>query len=266
MGNFQKHKNHDTYFVPGLFRGLRVLEILAEHEAPMSASELAREMEISRSSAFRLVYTLNYMGFTQNAKGSQDVELGGRVLNLGFSFLASQKMIQTARADLKSLRDDTKISSHMAILESKEVLFLECIQSKSGHLSNVNVGRRMPAYQSPLGWILLSDLTSRKLMALYKDVEMTQLTDKTPNTPNMLVDAVNKAVETGIVVSYGSAGKDGISISAPIFDKEGAIVAAIDISGPNAAFDMQIIQSFYIPNVEKAARSISSRLGYNANS
>ena len=50
-----KASNHDVYFVPGLHRGLRVLEILGAAETPMSLSDIARAMELSRSSAFRRV-------------------------------------------------------------------------------------------------------------------------------------------------------------------------------------------------------------------
>ncbi|NOR31902.1 MAG: helix-turn-helix domain-containing protein, partial [Sulfitobacter sp.] len=63
-----KASNHDVYFVPGLHRGLRVLEILGAAETPMSLSDIARAMELSRSSAFRLVYTLRQMEFIREAE------------------------------------------------------------------------------------------------------------------------------------------------------------------------------------------------------
>lgn len=258
----EKHKNHSTYFVPGLHRGLRILEIMAAAERPMTISDLARALDVSRSSAFRLVYTLQFMGFTATEDDGRTFQLGARVLNLGFSFLAAQDIIHTARADLERLRDVTGISAHLAILEKNDVLFLECVQSRSGFLSNVNVGTRIPAHAAPLGWLILSDLSSRDLAARYENIDMQALTDETPTTIEALIRAVGDAATNGIVVSHGIAEPGGCSISAPILDQHGRIVAAIDISGPESAFDPARMNSDYVPRVREAASAISARLGH----
>ncbi|MEO3427503.1 IclR family transcriptional regulator [Pelagibius sp. CAU 1746] len=259
-----KHKNHDIYFVPGLFRGLRVLEILAAEEKPLTVSEIARALDVSRSSAFRLIYTLKYMGFAESTDDGRNFKLGARVLNLGFSYLASQDIITTARADLEDLRDETGISAHLAILEKQEVLFLDCVQSRSGFLSNVNVGTRIPAHASPLGWLMLSDLPSRELAARYEGATFKRLTEKTPTNTEQLLHAVSQAAAHGVVVSQGIAEQGGCSISAPVLDRNGKIIAAIDISGPASAFEAERMESDYVSKVRAAAMSISRRLGYVA--
>src|SRR5690606_41059180 len=88
------HKNHDSYLVPGLQRGLHALEIVGDSEKPMTISEIARAIGISRSSAFRLVYTLRQMGFLKAVYDDRAFELGPRVLNLGFSYLGKQDIIR----------------------------------------------------------------------------------------------------------------------------------------------------------------------------
>lgn len=258
----EKHKNHGTYFVPGLFRGLRVLEVIAKNEKPMTVSEVGRAIGVSRSSAFRLIYTLNDMGFVASPDDNRTFSLGARVLSLGFSFLASQDIIEIARPEMARLRDETGISSHLAILEKDEVLFLECVQSKSGYISNVNVGTRRPAYASPLGWLMLSNYPVRELVNKFKDAELTKLTELTPATVNEIVDCVSKAGAAGYVVSKGIVAKGGYSISAPIFDDTGCIAAAIDISGPTSAFEGLDIDGKLVPRVKAAADSISKSLGY----
>jgi DNA-binding IclR family transcriptional regulator len=257
----KKNKNHDTYFVPGLFRGLRVLEILAEAQQPMSISEIGRQMELSRSSVFRLVYTLKQLGFTEDAEGGRSITLGARVLNLGFSYLASQPLIQTARLVLEKLRDETGVSCHLAILESADVLFLDCVQSRLGYLSNVNVGHRVPAYASPLGWHLLADHSDAAIQRMFLEENMHAFTDKTPRTPKELCKFVRKAAQDCSVVSYGIAETGGRSVSAPVMGADGRVVAAIDISGPESVFIETDFESVYVPAVLKAAAQISIRLG-----
>ena len=89
--------HHDIYLVPGLHRGIRVLEILGAAKTPMSLSEIARAMDLSRSSAFRLVYTLRQMEFLKDGEQKNTYALGAKVLNLGFAYLSNQPITTIAR-------------------------------------------------------------------------------------------------------------------------------------------------------------------------
>lgn len=254
-------KNHDIYVVPGLERGLRVLEIVAAGDKPQTVSEIAQRMGLSRSSTFRLVYTLKFMGFLEPSADEHAYRLGPRVLKLGFAYLSGQSIIEQARRDLEALRDATNVSAHLAIREGRDVLFLDCVQTRTGFLSNVNVGTRLPAHAVPLGWFLLSDLTARELAALLGPDPLNRLTDQTPGDLPALMQRIARATSDGHVVSRGIAEPGGSSVSAPVFDRSGRVVAAIDISGPDSAFDPDAIESLYVPRVMHAAASISARLG-----
>src|SRR6056297_873964 len=127
-----KSPNHAVYFVPGLFRGLRVLEILGTADTPMSLAEIARAMELSRSSAFRLVYTLRQMGFIRESERKNSYTLGARVLNLGFAYLNQQPITSIARPHLARLRDATGVSAHLSVLEGQDVLYLGSHQARTG--------------------------------------------------------------------------------------------------------------------------------------
>ena len=259
----QLHKNHESYFVPGLQRGLLVLEALAAARRPLTVTELGRTLGLSRSSIFRLTYTLAQMGFIEAGEGSKVFRLGPRVLNIGFAYLASQDLIELARVDLETLRNNTNVSAHLSIRDNREVLYLSCVQSRSGFLSNMNVGTRLPAYATPMGWLLLSDLSSRELAALFAADAFEPLTALTPRTVQDLANRIAEGVARGYVISRGIIESGGSSISAPVFDKAGLVVAAIDISGPDSAFDLADIGGRYVDEVRHAAARISLRFGYN---
>lgn len=253
------HKNHGVYFVPGLHRGLRVLEIVAAAQRPMGITEIAAAMKLTRSSVFRLIYTLRHMGFLEEG-ASKLVTLGPRVLNIGFSYLASKDIIEIARPELEALRDETQVSSHLAIRDDRDVLYLACVQTRSGFLSNMNVGSRVPAYGSPMGWVLLSNLDKAELTEQFRREKFVSLTDKTPQSISDLYAQVSAAAKRGYVVSRGIMEPSGSSIAAPIRNRSGEIVAAIDISGPDSAFELSQLEKRYVQAVQKAARQISQRL------
>jgi DNA-binding IclR family transcriptional regulator len=257
-------KNHDVYFVPGLQRGLHVLEVIAEARQPLGATEIARQIGVTRSSAFRLIYTLRHMGCLETARDGRSFTLGPRVLNIGFAYLASMDIIDVARADLELLRDRTNVSAHLGIRDGGEMLYLICIQTRSGFLSTINVGARFPAYATPMGWLLLSDLSTRELAALYGGAPMHELTSQTPTDIATLAQRVSQAVIDGYVLSRAIIEPGGSSIAAPVHDKSGKVVAAIDIAGPDSAFDIARLDRDYLTEVLSTARRISARLGYQS--
>jgi IclR family pca regulon transcriptional regulator len=257
-----KASNHDVYFVPGLHRGLRVLEILGAAETPMSLSDIARAMELSRSSAFRLVYTLRQMEFIREAEQANTFTLGSRVLNLGFAYLNQQPITAIARPILATLRDETGVSTHLSVLEGDDVLYLVSHQARSGYVSNMRTGTRTQAYASAIGWCLLGDKTDVELSAFAETQNWHRYTQHTPMDAASLAARVAQARTAGSVVSRGFREAGGSSIAVPVRDNSGAIVACVNLSGPDSGYDFDRVESFYLPKTQDAALQISRALGY----
>lgn len=256
------HKNHDRYFVPGLSRGLRVLEIIGDADRPLTIAEIAKKLGVSRSSAFRTTYTLRHMGFLSTDMGDKLFDLGPRVLGLGFSYLNRQDIIKIAKPYLQKLRDNTDVSSHLAIREGRNVLYLDNILSKTSFVSNISTGERRPVYVSPLGWLLLGNVSENDIRDLYKREIFKKVTDHTPINIDQLLIRINQSKKDGYVISRGFVQRGGSTISAPIFDETGKVVAVIDISGPDSGFDFDKMNSYYVPQVVGCGREISLNLGY----
>lgn len=255
-------KQHDAYSVPGLRRGLRVLEVVAQAQRPLTVSEVAEQLEITRSAAFRLIYTLRDMGFLEPIPNTKSVQLGPRVLNIGFAYLARVDMLEIARPDLERLRDRTNVTAHLAIRDGRELLYLSCVQTRSGFLSTMNVGARLPASATPMGWLLLADLPSSERAALLGDGALPILTEQTPRDRQALERRIEAACALGHVISRGIVEPGGSSVSAPVRGRNGRIVAAIDIAGPDSAFDFSEFGTRYAAELVEVAMRISRRLGH----
>ena len=254
--------NHNVYFVPGLHRGLRVLEILGAADAPMSLSEIGRAMDLSRSSAFRLVYTLRQMNFLKEAEQKNTYTLGARVLNLGFAYLNQQPVTAIARPHLAALRDTTGVSAHLSVLDRHDVLYLGSHQARSGFVSNMVTGTRTQAYASAIGWCLLGALSGVELDAFCAEIEMTRFTEHTPTTCAALRQRVDAVREKDYVFSQGFREPGGSSVAVPVRDNTGCVVACVNISGPDSGFDFDRIDSFYAPETKATALQISRELGF----
>ncbi|MEP1765505.1 MAG: IclR family transcriptional regulator [Sulfitobacter sp.] len=258
----QESSNHKVYFVPGLHRGLRVLEILSVADEPMSLSDIGRAMELSRSSTFRLIYTLNQMGFLKDGEQKNTYTLGARVLNLGFAYLNQQPITSIARPFLSDLRDVTGVSAHLSVLEGYDVLYLGSHQARTGFVSNMVTGTRTQAYASAIGWCLLGAMSEEELKVFCDNVDMVPLTDKTPTNFDSLRARVEAARKEGYVFSQGFREPGGSSIAVPVRDNSGQVVACVNVSGPDSGFDFDRVESFYVPETKATAMRISRELGY----
>jgi DNA-binding IclR family transcriptional regulator len=202
------------------------------------------------------------MDYLESADDSKTVTLGPRVLNIGFAYLASKDIIEASRTELEGLRDRTNVTAHLAIRDEREVLYLNCVQTRSGFLSTLNVGTRLPAYATPMGWLLLSELSSRELARLFGRGPLEQLTGQTPRTIAAVAARAAEAAARGYAISRGAVEPGGSSIAAPILDQSGRVVAAIDISGPDSAFELGQLESRDVREVVACAERISTRLGH----
>jgi len=68
--------------------------------------------------------------------------------------------------------------------------------------------------------------------------------------------------DLGHVISRGFREPGGSSVAVPVRDNGGAIVACVNLSGPDSGFDFDRMDSFFVPSAKDAAQRISRALGY----
>ncbi len=252
--------NHESYMVPSLERGLRLLSVLASARTELSLSELAERLGLSRSTVFRLCYTLDHLGYVRRSR--LGYEMGPRVLTLGFDYLSSLDLVDTARPELIALRDDTGASAHLGVLHGRDVIYIAQVASQRQLASRVAVGSHFPAHAMSMGRLLLSALSDEEFDALYKGVLLEKFTDDTPATVQELRQRIAADRKRGYVISRGSFEHGIAAVAAPVFGADGKVVAAVNISGPAATLDTGAIDGVFKDRVCQCAARISAHLGY----
>ncbi|STV50730.1 IclR family transcriptional regulator [Klebsiella pneumoniae] len=93
MANDQEVK----YLVPGLERGLQLLLAFGEQHRDLTFAELHRLVDMPKATAYRVVQTLEYMGFLERNARTNTFSLGMNVLRLGFEYIASLDVAQVGQ-------------------------------------------------------------------------------------------------------------------------------------------------------------------------
>ena len=223
----------DKYTVPGLERGLRLLCEFSRHEKTLSAPELAKRLDVPRSTVFRLLTTLERMGFVERAEGGRDYRLGMAVLRMGFEYLASLELTEIGRPLLERLRDEIGYSTTLVVRDARNIVYVAKSSTPAPFVSTVNVGTRLPAHATVLGRVLLQDLTLPQLRELYPEEHLKVYSDSTPHTVLDLFNMLQQDRERGYVWEQGFFERGISTMAAPVRDHSGKVVAALGATIPD---------------------------------
>ncbi|WP_207003830.1 IclR family transcriptional regulator [Trinickia mobilis] len=257
-------KAETTYMVPGLERGLKILTEFSPREPVLGAPELAKRLRIPRTTVFRLLQTLEALGFLERADKDRNYRLGVAVLRLGFEYLSSLELTDLGLPIIEALRDETGLTSHIVIRDGRDVVFVAKAQSHAPIFSSVkvNVGTRLPAHATTHGHVLMGDLSLAELRALYPEATLERYTKSTPETVDELYERVHEYAERGYAVSNSSFERGISVVTAPVRNDTGGIVAVITTTIPRPEIDTSLLDAGLVDKVLCAADKLSLRLNY----
>jgi DNA-binding IclR family transcriptional regulator len=262
LSDSRKGEDAERYLVPGLQRGLEILRCFRRDRQQISAADIARELHIPRSTVFRLMTTLEHLGFLERSRDGRDFRLGSAVLTLGFEYLASLEVTELGRPVLERLRDKTGFNAHLVIRDGREVIFVLKVNAPSMFTGGVTVGTRLPAHATVLGRVFLAHLDEAALDALYPDGKLERYTSQTPASLDELRAILAEDRRRGYAISENFFERGISAIAAPVFDATGAVVAAINITVPDESVDRRRLRGKLAEEVVAAAQELSRLLGH----
>jgi len=251
--------NADKYIVPALERGLRMLGEFNRETRVLSGPEFARRLGLPRSTVFRLLATLESMGFVERV--GKDYRLGLAVLRLGFEYLASLELTELGQPILQRLCDDIRYPVNLVVRDGRSIVYVAKVSPPTPFASAVRVGTRLPAHATVLGRILLEDLTLPQLRELYPEDHLEEFSRSTPKTVLELFNMVQVDRERGYVLGEGFFEASISTVAAPVRDHTGLVTAALGATIPAAQIDPDRVEGL-VQRVRAAADELSGLLNY----
>jgi IclR family pca regulon transcriptional regulator len=249
-----------------LERGLAILSALASGPTLLGVSELARAVDLSRSTAHRYVATLTKLGYLDQDPATRKYRLGPRVLDLGFSAINSMELREIAAPHLQQLSDETGHTVNMAILDDVEIVYIErCRASQHGQREidlNLHVGSRLPAYCTSLGKVLLAYLAAPRRRETLDRIEFVRLGPNTIMSKTALCSELARIRSRGIAVSNEELASGLRSMAMPIHAQQEEAVAAVNLAVHRSLGSMEDLVARLSPALERTVTEISRRLGH----
>ncbi len=231
------------YVVPALAQGLGLLSLFSRETPSLTAPEIAQRLALPRTTVFRLLHTLQLMGFVKRGEDERSFTLGPAILNRGFAYLASLDIVEIAQPILQKLRDETRMSAHLAVRDGREIVYVARLPARTTIASTVQIGTRFPVHATGMGRMMLCEFSQQALAELFPSDPLQAYSDQTPVTLADLQAMLAEDRARGFVVSQSFFERGVSSIAAPVRDGAGVIVAAINVTSVDSYVPLEEMQS-----------------------
>jgi len=258
--NRKMKKTLDTPPIQSLDRGLYILEAVAGSDEPVPLGRLTDLLGIDRSSVFRLANTLRRRGFLANPAGGRDYILGPSIWRLSRRYGWSSLLGVIPHEHLKSLAVKTGETSHLAIRDGTQALFIDH-HSATNQILVVSgqTGETVPLYCTAHGKALLAGYAADELKAIFGNEPFQAYTPRTIVTIEQLAEACAAIEAQKLAYDDAEYIPELRCLAAPIYDKDHSVIASIGISAPIARFPAERYAEF-AQHVQQVARAITSAL------
>ena len=251
----------DSY-VQSFARGLEVIRSFRAEAPAQTLSDVAAHTGLTRAGARRILLTLQTLGYVQS--DGRLFRLTPRILDLGFAYLSSMPIWNLAEPVMEALRDEVKESCSTAVLDATDIVYVLRVPTHKIMSITLGVGSRLPAYCTSIGRVLLADLPDDEVMARLRASDLRALTRSTLTDPDALLVRVRQARKQGWCLVNQELEEGLISLAAPITNRAGRTVAALNISGQANRTNAKVAQEELLPALQQAARRISGLLSQKA--
>lgn len=248
-----------TASVQSVDRALTILAVLsAAGEA--GVTEIAADLGVHKSTAFRLLTTLEQHELVEQAGERGKYRLGVGLLRLAGTTTARLDVVQEARGTSRELADETGETVNVAVLSGTSALYIDQAVGGSTLQPHQWVGQHVPLHATSNGKVLLSELEPGTLDRLL--VDLPRFTDLTITDPAQLRAELEQVVSQGHAIAVDELEEGLSAIAVPIRNAAGDLVASLSLSGPTFRFRPNIDD--LTDKVHAAGMTVSRRLGWVA--
>lgn len=240
--------------VQSLERGLMVLREFSVKRTPLSISELAESLDLSRPAVRRMLLTLESLGYTTQT-GSLWT-LTPRVLEIGAGYFVSTSLPEIAHPFLHTLADELGETCTLAVYDRGEVVQTARAEVQRILPDAIRVGTRLPAHATALGTLLLGTLEPEELDEYFATATLARYTPATLVDESALRDRIERARVDGYAASAEELEAGMIAVAVPVIGDR-TFLAALGAASTTARTSIEQLVDEAVPAMRLTAAEVA---------
>ena len=238
---------------------LRILAVVAEADG-LSLSEVAARSEISASTAYRMLVTLEAHGMVEFEKTEQLWSVGVATYRMGAAFLRRRKLADRARGVMQELMEKSGETANLGLAEDDSVVFVSQVETHQAIRAFFRPGTRSPFHASGIGKSVLAHLPTERVTAIIRGTGLEIFTAKTlADAPSLSRDLAEIRLR-GWSVDDEERHPGMRCVASAIFNEYAEPIGGISVSGPTARVTPERVAQLG-PLVHAAALEITGMIG-----
>lgn len=242
-------------------RALKILDLFDEHNTELKITEISERMMLHKSTVHSLLKTLKKHHYIEQDLENSKYKLGLKLFERGNFVMHSLDIRTLAKEYLNSLSQKTDLTVHLVILDGKEGVYIDKVESSSATVLYSRIGRRIPIHCSAVGKALVANKSNSELEKLLEEYQYIKRTENTLTNKEDFLRELETIRETGYAIDNQENEPGVYCIALPVRNYTGKVVASISISSPV----MKINEEKMKGNIELlrvASNELSEKLGY----
>lgn len=251
----------NKYHIPILEKGMQVIELIAQNEKGLTVQELVNALEYSKTSVYRIVCSLEEMGYMLKNQDTNSFSITKKLFKIGLSSLGTTTIIEHAYDAMRRLRDSLRETVVLGTLMGTKIVILEQVIG-SHHFSFIlKPGVGVCLHASAPGKAMMANINESERDEILGKIDYPAYTENTiTNTPDYLKE-LEQVQACGYGLDMGEELTGVRCIGAPVFNQAGKVAAAIWITGPAERLSDEDIKD-YSKQVVACADEISEKMGF----
>jgi DNA-binding IclR family transcriptional regulator len=247
----------DGNAVRSVDRAASLLIALGETQGEAGVTELARRLGLHKSTASRLLATLQMRGLVEQDDDSGKYRLGLAVVRLGGHAERTLDLRGIGMPELEKLARSVRETVTLETLEGDSVVTVAYADASG--MGHDRGGRTLPLHATAPGKMLLSDQPEREVIRLSR-IGFTPYTRNTIVRVDLLLEELSRVRKRGFATAFGEHEPTVNAVAVPIFDQRGSVVAALEVRASASR-----LQPSRVPELVERARSsaglVTARIG-----
>lgn len=252
--------DHPLY-VGSIAKCFQVLEALNAAGRAVALTELAALAELERSAVQRITHTLKTLGYIRQHPATRAYTLTGRMLEFGHTVLATDRLREKAFSFLERLNRRTGETVNLMELEGDEIVYVARFPSLHAVSVDLHLGSRLPAFCTAAGRAMLAQFDETQALSRLAAAKRKPMTVHTVTDLPGLRRALSEVRRLGYALNDQEAFVGDISVAAPLCDRAGKVVGALNIAVPSPRWKVDDVRRKLAPQVVATARAIAAELG-----
>ncbi len=262
MRTKERKKSKKDYLIQSVIHALDLLEAFKGESDEMGVTELSKKLGLHKNNVFRLLATLEYRGYIEQDKQTENYKLGVKVLELGQQFVKHLGLLRQAHPVIREMLAKCNENVYISVLRGNSCVYIDGVESNQVVKVTSRIGHRLPVYATASGKVLIAWESEEEIEKIIPTEDLRRYTPNTLSKRTELLEQLKEVREKGYAVDLEELDLGVRCVGAPIRDYTRKIVGAVSISAPSIRMDDEKLYGFFVNLVLEGAKEISNKLGY----